>query len=266
MKKLLLAIPVLIDNNKRLTECLKAAFNQTMVKDGDADVYVIINNPNDESLIDQIDQFDDGYLIVNDDNFGVSGSWNQAIIEGYKNCYDYVCCMGFDTVLKDPNMLYEAWFEMENTGSDFGRGTHFSFNFWIVHTKKFLMKVGTFDENFYPAYWEDIDMMRRLRILRDEGLVNTCKFEDADKVEHSQSRTVNDHQSIIPHDVWNYTYTHNQLYMRNKWGTDEDNHKVGFKTPYNDPKLHTSFWVIYKDRYLKNKQRWDKCLGRYINE
>jgi len=262
MKKLLLAIPVLIDRENRLTKCLTAAFKQTMVQNGDADIYVISNNPNDQSLVEQIDQFDDGYLIVNDDNLGVSGSWNQAMIEAKKNDYEYTCCIGFDTVFKDNLLLEDFVKEMKSSGSIFGRGKSMSFNFWMVETVRFLDNVGSYDENFYPAYWEDIDMMRRLRMARDKGYIKTLKYNDSGRMVHSQSRTVNDHEEIIPHDVWNYTYTQNQLYIRNKWGTDQDNHNVGYANPFGELKFHNSFWVLDHKRYERNKQKWDNCLNQ----
>ena len=261
MKKLLLAIPILIDEKQRLTECLAGAFEQTLVKNGEADIYVILNNENDESIIDQIDKFDDGYLIVNDTNFGVSGSWNQAILEARKGDYKYTCCVGFDTIFKDPQLLEDSVAQMDKEKADFGRGRALSFNFWMVNSKMFPAKVGFFDENYYPAYWEDLDMMRRLRMLRELGIVTTTLLWDSDKIEHSQSGTVNDHPQI-PHDVWNYTYTQNQMYMAKKWGTYEDDVNKGFRTPFNDNRLHTSFWFIDSARLEKHREKWDACINK----
>lgn len=261
MSKLLLAIPVLIDNEKRLTDALKSVSNQTLFKSGNVDVHVLINNPRDESILEQLDEFEDVYATINDYNFGVSGSWNQAIIEALNQGNEYAMCMGFDVSIDDENMLEDAVNNMDKTSSVFGRGKHMSYNFWMCRPEELVSKVGLFDENFYPGYWEDLDMARRLRSLRDRGIITTCLFDDENKISHAQSRTINDHNSVIPHAVWNYTYTQNQLYFRSKWGTDKDDHNVGFKFPFNNPRHHLSFWVLDVKRYELHKKRWEDCLN-----
>lgn len=260
MSKILLATPVLIDREKRLTGCLEGMFSQTMVKNENADVYVIVNNSDDQPLIDQVDKFEDGYLIVNEENFGVSGSWNQAILEARNNGYKYACLCGYDTYMTEENLLQDFYDAMEKEGADFGRGKGMSFNFWMVNVQTFPDKIGYFDENFYPAYWEDIDMMRRIRTARDKGYIKTLKFVEDGRISHHQSTTINDHKDIFPHDMWNFTYTNNQLYLRAKWGTDEDNHEKGYKTPFNDPVLHNSFWFTDRVRKAKAKEMWDQCI------
>lgn len=264
MTKLLLAIPVLIDNESRLTECLTGAFNQDMVKNGDADVLVIINHKEDGTLLAQAEKFEDSFVIINEFNFGVSGSWNQAIIEAEENGYKYVACCGFDTVMSDSTLLTSAVKEMKEANAHFGKGSTMSFNFWMMDVDRCPTVVGKFDENFYPGYWEDYDYMRRLRMLRDKGLITEINFDDEKKIAHAQSRTVNDHETIIPHDVWNYSYTKNQLYLRQKWGTDEDNYKLGFEYPFNDKRLHTSFWIQNITEMQKSRDKWEECLRRNV--
>ena len=149
---------------------------------------------------------------------------------------------------------------MDENNAEFGRGENLSFNFWMANSTTFPEKIGLFDENYFPAYWEDIDMMRRIRGLRELGIVTSTLFDDSNKIKHTQSRTINDHQSKIPHDVWNYTYTQNQLYTQKKWGTDKPGPDTGFRTPFNNPRFHSSMWLPDMERIEKHRAMWDKCI------
>ena len=50
--------------------------------------------------------------------------------------------------------------------------------------------------------------------------------------------------------------------MRSKWGTDEDDHKKGYSSPYNDKRLHTSFWIVNQAQREKIKIQWEACYLR----
>lgn len=77
------------------------------------------------------------WLIVNDDV--VFGSADLVKFDGLAECYDVVCSLF-------PNDHINRWY-------------YFSM---FSLTQKVVKTVGLFDENFYPAYYEDTDYKRRL--------------------------------------------------------------------------------------------------------
>lgn len=273
MSKLLLAVPVLVDRNSTLTKCLEHIFEQTSVIDGDTDVYVILNNKEDQTIIDQIDNFDDGFLIENPFNFGVAGSWNQAILEAITHGYKYVACMGYDVMIEEKTFLEKFIKNMDETNMHFADTSGILFNFWMADAKQLKTRVGLYDENFYPGYWEDIDMLIRMSKAEEAGFFNRGRYVQSGEIAHLQSKTINDHEEFIPHDVWNYSYTKNQLYLKNKWNVMdnkaflETDHppKETFATPFNNPSLHHSFWLVSQPEVLKSKEKWDKCIENYNN-
>jgi hypothetical protein len=91
-----------------------------------------------------------------------------------------------------------------------------------------LAQVGYFDQNFWPAYWEDVDYFYRLKL---RGVPILC--DDRTLVEHKRS-AVNRKDRIIAllaDDRWR----RNQAYYMRKWGGD-----LGVETfvaPFDDDTL-----------------------------
>lgn len=88
-----------------------------------------------------------------------------------------------------------------------------------------LERVGYFDENFHPAYCEDVDYVRRCHLagIETPSIVGTLK--------HRGSATIFNDESYRLQNA--FTYGENRAYYRSKWGGDVDGTER-FETPFNN--------------------------------
>jgi GT2 family glycosyltransferase len=112
-------------------------------------------------------------------------------------------------------------------------------------------KAGTFDENFWPAYNEDLDYVTRLTLCG--GAIH----EFAASVDHDGSATMRSDPRVQK--VIALTHGMNDGYFRRKWG---GKHRNGFKGrhvygmwshPYNDQRISPREWVR-DELFIKRKQ------------
>lgn len=108
---------------------------------------------------------------------------------------------------------------------------HPNFSCFLIKPEYFDL-VGTFDENFAPAWWEDNDAHYRAKLL---GYKLVCTTS-APTVHIGGVSTVMMGPSINSQASHDY-------YLR-KWGSVHRNLDEAFKTPYNDPKLTPRDWVL----------------------
>jgi glycosyltransferase involved in cell wall biosynthesis len=87
------------------------------------------------------------------ENMGVGRSWNI----GLKRGHEYTVLLSASMQIKGS---LEEWLRQAN---DWGV---YSYDSWhlIGIRKATVDKIGLIDENFYPAYYEDNDYMRRMRL------------------------------------------------------------------------------------------------------
>jgi hypothetical protein len=110
--------------------------------------------------------------------------------------------------------------------------------------KNFQDQIGTFDENFQKAYWEDIDIHLRMILAGKKGFkCNSSLFY------HYGSQTIQNDREV--EQQTNYFWTQNQQYFIKKWGcARRDNEKYdyilrwGFKYPYNEKDKPLSYWRL----------------------
>jgi GT2 family glycosyltransferase len=99
----------------------------------------------------------------------------------------------------------------------------FAVNPWL-----FFGSLGEFDENFSPAWWEDVDMEYRAHLL---GIPL--------------------HQTEVPYYHYGNATTNaiktrdqkSQAYYERKWGSSLRNNAEKFRTPYDNPDLTPKDWV-----------------------
>lgn len=100
----------------------------------------------------------------------------------------------------------------------------------------YIEKIGTFDENFIPAWYEDNDSHRRIKLLGFKGICTT----HASCVHFGGTTTVNMVSPDSSVSVHYYIY---------KWGGLPDSHPVPddakekFDYPYNDNNLTAKDWT-----------------------
>lgn len=184
------------------------------------------------------------------DNIGVSKSWNYGI-QDLRWC-DYIFVINDDVILQPEtlNLMIDAYREHDmhilnprNTRDDEpseGLAEHCDFSCFML-TYEVFKKIGTFDENFFPAYFEDNDYYYRAKLL---GLkVGTAKWIP---FFHSGSITqfMDQKNPVVPGQL----FEANRAYYISKWG-GEPGHEV-FLTPYNDPNMTPKDWYNTKTEGL----------------
>lgn len=114
-------------------------------------------------------------------NLGVARSWNRLIARHLKRPEDRLLICG-DDVTFHADTIASLEQTMEQTGADFvfpdpSRSTmHQMFSCFMVR-KELFDKVGRFDENFYPAYFEDNDFHRRMKLAGAVEAIAPCGYD-----------------------------------------------------------------------------------------
>jgi len=116
-------------------------------------------------------------------NTGVSGAWNEGMRRALADGYEYAIITNDDvtfekgaieeiySILKETDATLVSanqnmWFKGDERyvpGADF-----FCFG---INIPKLINNCGSFDENFFPAYFEDNDMHRRMNLVGAKGYV-----------------------------------------------------------------------------------------------
>lgn len=189
-------------------------------------------------------------------NPGLSYTWNNAITtsyetDGYRRAEDVVI-MANDDITFVANDVYTlasaAAAARPDTYAVFGIGTH------AVHgegssmghslfafTKAAYLKLGCFDENFFPAYCEDQDIGIRAELagMGQEGVVLGCFHTGSAHVRGvfvplERSRDIQKQNPL--------TQTLNIQYLERKWPGFHIAAEAGMRFqpshPFNDPKYH----------------------------
>ena len=190
---------------------------------------------------------------------GVSGSWNEIIrlaLEPNSKLsmvYDLVINVGSDTLML-PGFLESVITDTIEQKLDFISGHEFGFNIWGMN-KKCLDLVGTFDENFYPAYFEDGDYFRRIHLCKE---INYHSVGDESLFRHLGSQTIRSDSSIRAKSDKTFAIN-NERFLR-KWGAIHDklDGKIQHPYPYNDPTMKYNEWKLDMIEYMKKQKIWNE--------
>lgn len=188
------------------------------------------------------------YIIDNSvDNIGVASSWNKgiklAIQDGYK--YAIICNDdiefykgAIESLVNGINAI-DAFTISPNSqliGRDFNR-YHYPRNGYIsgseyacfiVNMEKMVEEVGYFDENFYPAYYEDNDMNYRIKLAGGYEFIDT----EVGIIHHGSATGAD----VISHDRW----LELEQYYISKWGGKP--REELWTSPYNDADKELKYW------------------------
>jgi len=106
------------------------------------------------------------------------------------------------------------------------------FSFFAMDARRALAEIGEFDEQFWPAYWEDNDYEHRLRIA---GLALEHVPHDVLGFEHDGSRTTRDADPETR--AWlKRCYENSRQLYRAKWGGTPPHGEL-YLEPYNATRL-----------------------------
>lgn len=128
------------------------------------DILVIDNTkdgmwmPNRMSMSVRVHRDKDGH------NLGVARSWNIGAREVLERNLDYLLIVS--TSMMFGPAMHTTWREQMETfwGSDLIECDGHSWHLVAIHRSVFE-RVGLFDENFYPGYFEAIDFAQRMRMV-----------------------------------------------------------------------------------------------------
>lgn len=172
-------------------------------------------------------------------NIGISRAWNIGARKVVRENIDYLVVMSATMVFNDGMQgLVEA---MEANTNEWGLETQHVWHL-ICLRKKVFETIGYFDENFYPAYWEDTDFIRRMELANIH--VPMAKSPRLPKIEID---AVHQGDALAMKSGLEVNMGAMKNYFIEKWGADnsfasqEDRDKM-FKYPFNNPKNNIDYW------------------------
>lgn len=156
-------------------------------------------------------------------NRGLSKSWNEGILDAWKRKAMGVVIVNDDCVFPtfgDVDIMASATIDNWITAANVGYSC-------IGVSRKAFDKVGCFDENIFPAYYEDCDYSRRLSLAG----ISIAQCEAT--VEHEGSGTIKKSPELNDQNL--HTMMAIQRYYRAKWGGL--NGEELYRIPFNDPRF-----------------------------
>jgi GT2 family glycosyltransferase len=121
-----------------------------------------------------------------DRNLGVATSWNMLCDIIFKE-HDYAM------ILNDDIYLGRKDWEIDNLISNYKSDFYYGLQEWsaFILPKKTFKQVGRFDEDFYPAYYEDNDYEYRMRLLGKKmfqiPFLNSFVYQSSQTIEKDPS-------------------------------------------------------------------------------
>lgn len=185
------------------------------------------------------------------ENIGISRSWNIGAHAVVENDWDYVVIMSGTIVFeKGMNDLVA---QMEANANPYGLETQHGWHL-ICFKPKVFKQIGYFDENFYPAYYEDSDYIRRMELA---GIHNPMsKTQRLPKVEIAAGYQGDAH--AIKKAGLKVNMGAMTQYFKDKWGDDNhfDNQQQRdflYNYPFNNPKHGLDYWPVHSIDELREK-------------
>jgi GT2 family glycosyltransferase len=205
-----------------------------------------------------VQQPNETYIQEGGDPQGVAKGWNLGIKKGIEVGCDYVLVVNDDIVLKynaidrlvafaEEHPDFVMWsmgqtdnlFNIDSCEEDENWSEHPNFSAYMIR-KDFFDQVGTFDETFTPAYYEDNDMHARIALANKIAVVyGGARFF------HFGSRTVNA-DALLKVEM-PPMFRKNAQHFVEKWGRSPAGEPAEmrgtyFPTPYNDPTKTIKDW------------------------
>lgn len=177
-------------------------------------------------------------------NRGVSAAWNLGMYKSLQAGNQYAIIVN-DDVIFDKDVICELVKSIKETDavmvSPYAENSEYfndpenwiDYCCFIVDIKKLIKNVGWFDENFYPAYFEDNDMRRRIKL---SGL-KTFSRKDL-KITHAVSATqfADPNNPVTSNEAFNKNYE----YFIKKWGGEP--YREIYTNPFNNTRYDIKYW------------------------
>lgn len=196
------------------------------------------------------------HLYVPHENLGVAGSWNLGLREQFARGASWVLVMNDDVEVSAEAL--DEFRSLMAKGVNMTVGNEGVGMSCFAISRTCVERHGTFDENLYPAYIEDADFHRRMRLAGDEQVVI-----NSTSIKHERSASIK-RPDIERENA--RTWAENRKYYLEKWGDplpDADlcgATPLQFETPFGDPELPLSYWKLDIERRERLKWRLDEPL------
>lgn len=186
----------------------------------DADKIYIVDNGNQQIPVPPPIQ-EKTVVYKEPSNLGVSGSWNKILDQAFfKDFADYVLMLNDDIVAGVTRELLEELIYESDQAYFLNSG---SWGMFLISREAYQV-FGKFDEEFYPAYFEDNDYSRRITRFNPIGSVVYRTKKLAPKVFRNS-------MSIKKDGNLNGRFGMNSAYYKRKWGGSPSNEK--FQNAFN---------------------------------
>jgi hypothetical protein len=252
MDKIFLGIPVL-NRLDLLAECLRRI-------DVPAQVYIVNNNSVDVDFQTDLARLAVQYslqVFQAPRNLGVAASWNHLLRTAQKLGFDRTFVTANDFHLGPGTLGNFVTVVRSLSGFDLFLGD--GFNLFSLSPRT-VEKVGWFDENFYPAYFEDNDYVYRCRLAKARIL----EFHEHEQqvagqtipalvFHHVGSQTVRSDEGYGKANNWTFPEW-NRTHYKMKWG-GVPGHET-FKSPYGKPNRDWRWWP-HPGKSI-DRRDWDK--------
>lgn len=148
-------------------------------------------------------------VLVPKSNLGVAASWN-VLINKLGVCF--ICSDDVWFSAADMQAFLSAAYSSPETiiFNAANPGDHWGLFF--MNKPKEWMQMGGFDEQFFPAYFEDNDAFWRLQLAN-----LPCKFVPLQDFRHDRSSTLRQGDSLYQQKHWE-SFSKNAAYYQEKWG------------------------------------------------
>jgi hypothetical protein len=177
-------------------------------------------------------------VIITEENLGCSRAWNIAL----QRHHDW-------TFLVSSSMVYPEGFSkvVEVLEQSNEKELFFTQHSWHCNavSQKTVEQIGYFDENFYPAYYEDTDYEMRIEIagLHWDKVYEICATCQVDGAATLDGLRLNINAL--------------EDYFVEKWGSvwSRPNPQDPWKHPFNNPNTPLSYWEPHSIAELKAKYK-----------
>lgn len=206
---------------------------------------VVINNGCKEFISVWEEEHPDWYVINLPENIGVAASWNLApklwpFEDSWLICND-------DQQFQPGALEVISHAANQHTEAPIIYVNEFEAYDVFVWTREGVEEIGYFDENFYPAYFEDYEY--RMRISAAQAV--PFSIPAGLSVNHGRVKPAGPRYTAM----LNACKPINEDYLKDKWGGVQERK---FEFPWDIPQLELQHWTMEYKRRSMLKAHWDE--------
>lgn len=211
---------------------------------------IIVNNWDNEEMGKQCDELkEQGAEVINHpENIGCGPAMNIGLRRIESGEIDYCIILSpsamFTNSVQDFVDIIEAQEKKTKEYYYLTVANHKTDLHAFAVTKRFVDEVGLYDENFYPVYYDDTDICRRMSLIGAKKFLCTPA-----RVSTNLGGGVKGDTRIF--DLYWRNVDHIHDYYVRKWGGEHT--QETFKTPFNDPTKTIRDWTVEEDKIIR---RW----------